>query len=282
MMNVGPCSIHDIDGALQFAKELKLLQEKFPQYLFVMRAHVEKPRSTVGWRGLLLDPALDGSYQVEKGIILARNLFIELASAHIPFSMELLDPFFVPYFSDLISFGVIGARTASSQTHRQLASLQPYPIGFKNGLDGTIDSAIAGMLSCRQLGLYPTLNHEGRITLAPSKGNKHTTLILRGGTLGPNIQKADLLYAKKQLTHHHLNTSFIIDCAHSNSNKNIQKQKELIASLLSSRENLSISGLMIESHLLEGSDPLLLHPLMSITDPCIALESLYELLSVSK
>ncbi len=271
---VGPCSIHDPAVAIEYAKRLQSLQEKVSDHIFlVMRVFVEKPRSQFGWKGFVYDPLLDGSHTIDVGLSRTRELLIELTNMEIPIATEFLDPLLIPYYSELITWGMIGARTTASQVHRQMASQLSIPIGFKNETDGTIDNAIAGALAARMPQALLGIDGEGKVAIIHSQGNPNTHLVLRGGTLFPNYDPISIseTIQKKRLAG--LYSPIIIDCAHGNSQRDAEKQKEVFYSVLEQIEqgNNLIMGTMIESHL-EGGNA------VSFTDPCLDWESTESML----
>ena len=273
---VGPCSIHDVDAAKEYAKRLHALSQDIADQVFVvMRAYFEKPRSTVGWKGLINDPYLDDSFKVAEGLEIGRKLLLELSEAGLPLATEALDPITPQYLQDLISWSAIGARTTESQTHREMASGLSCPVGFKNGTDGSLGVAVNALQSVasphRFLGISPT----GQVSVIQTKGNAHAHVVLRGGSSGPNyapehIQACEAALAKLDLTQ-----SIMVDCSHANSNKDHRQQSKVVDSVLEqiAAGNGSITGLMIESHLHAGnqgiSDPDGLQYGVSITDACI-------------
>ncbi len=283
---VGPCSIHDVEAALDYAGRLKIIAEKVEETLFlVMRVFLEKPRTRSGWKGILYDPHLDASHDIGSGLKVARELLVSLAELGVPAATELLDPLASFYFDDLITWGMIGTRTSASQVHRQMASRLPFPVGFKNDLLGFLEPAILGILSARkphsQIGLDPY----GRVSRVESKGNPLTHLVLRGSDKGPNCDAASLVYALKRLAEHQLDARLLVDCSHGNSGKNIERQKEAFLSLIehASSGSRGIAGLMLESHLFGGKQPYTedssnLAYGVSITDPCLSWEETEELL----
>lgn len=277
---LGPCSIHNIDEALLFAKELKNLAAEVSESFFVvMRAYTEKPRSAKGWKGHLNDPHLDGSCDIEKGIESTRQFLINLAEMEMPAAVEFLDPFTAKYTSDLISWGCIGARTSNSQIHRQLAASLDLPLGFKNPTDGDIESAVNGILAAREPHVFLDLNEQGFLTKQHAKGNKSSHIVLRGGKSGPNFDPNSIMTAENLLKNKNLNPTIIVDCSHDNSNKCPENQPQVIASITNQIENgnTSIRGIMIESYLESGSQPLLTPSSLlkfgvSVTDPCLSFE----------
>ncbi|MEI6531268.1 MAG: 3-deoxy-7-phosphoheptulonate synthase [Chlamydiota bacterium] len=263
---VGPCSLHDIDSSLEYARRLKKLSlavEK--EVLIVMRAFMEKPRSTIGWKGFVYDSSF------EEGILNSRQLLSEIVSMGLFISTEFLQPLIAPYIADLISMGFIGARTSSSQIHREMASALPCPVGFKNSLDGNVSVAVHGALSARSAHSFMTIDTSGSAVEALSTGNPHSFIVLRGSLARPNYSPADCLKALDLLKKEGLPPQLFIDCSHGNSGKDYIKQKEVFTSCLSLKEHLPIRGLMLESHLESGNKT-------SITDSCLSFEETEELI----
>lgn len=284
---VGPCSIHDPLAAKEYGRRLKELSLDVENNLFlVMRVFLEKPRSRTGWKGILYDPHLDASNDIESGLRIARQLLIDLAVLGIPTATELLDPLASFYIDDLISWGVIGARTSASPPHRQMASRLLCPVGFKNDLLGHLEPAIFGAIASRrphsQIGLDPF----GRASSMESMGNPFTHIILRGSNTQPNFDPLSVELALKQLAEHHLEPRLLIDCSHGNSGKNLERQKAAFVSVIDQavgRSSGGIAGAMLESHLVEGKQSLTEDPNeliygMSITDPCLSWEETEELI----
>lgn len=272
---VGPCSLHDDMSAEEFCAKLALLRDQTEDSLFfVMRAYVEKARTSTGWKGLATDPHLDGSFAVEEGLRHIRKLLLRLNSYGIPLATEFIDPFVAPYYQDLISWGCIGARTSSSQLHRQLASHLPMPIGFKNSVEGDLTSAIFGMVSARHPHAMFTLSDEGTAAATLSSGNPHTHLVLRGSKEGPNYTHEKRDSAEQLLMEYQLPQRILIDCSHDNSGKNHLKQVDVARSLAGLPKS-SFLGIMLESHIKAGQQPLRKNELsygISITDACLGWE----------
>ncbi len=272
---MGPCSIHDPKVALDYAAHLKTIFEKTENFFPVMRVFLEKPRTHKGWKGLIYDPHLNGTNDIGSGLEIARKLLLDLAELEIPCATELLEPLALPYFEDLITWGMIGARTSASQPHRQLASGLPFPIGFKNGIHGELDVAIHGILSARDAHTYLSMNREGSICAKKTEGNPYAHLVLRGSEHSINYDPKSIHNASEALLSHHLEAHIVIDCSHGNSKKDHRLQSKAFQSTIEqiSQGNTSISGLMLESHLSEGKQPIA--PLsslqygVSITDSCI-------------
>ncbi|MBX9924558.1 MAG: 3-deoxy-7-phosphoheptulonate synthase [Rhabdochlamydiaceae bacterium] len=280
---LGPCSLHNPQMALEYATKIKNLQKKVEKTcLLVMRSHMEKPRSSLGWKGLLYDPYLDGSDQMTQGLQICRKLLLEIAQMQVPMATEFLDPIASAYFSDLISWGFIGARTSSSQIHRQLASHLPMPIGFKNPIDGNIESAIQGALAAQSPHSFFHIDEQGKIQMAKSMGNLYSHIVLRGSFDAPNYDPASLLNAVHLCKKHGLSSRILIDCAHDNSIKKPLDQKIVFQSAVEQylSGNEQIMGIMMESYLKSGSqsiDSPLLDPSISITDPCLDWDTTEEL-----
>lgn len=279
---LGPCSIHDVNGALEFADRLKRLQEACPSFFFVMRTYFEKARTSYGWKGFLYDPYLNGTHQISHGVAIVREFLLALAEKKIPAGCEFLDPSLQIYFKDLISWGCIGARTAASQIHRQLASGFDMPIGFKNTPEGSLDPAVHGILSASKPHTFLATNLEGKLGVQRTSGNSCTHLVLRGGERGPNFSPEDLAIAQDLLKKWQLPERIIVDCSHDNSKKQHELQLPAFSSVLHQmiEGNHAIRGAMLESYLLPGAQPLN-HPLqygVSITDSCLSWEMTETLL----
>lgn len=283
---VGPCSIHNPESALEYAHLLKELSKQVEKTCFiVMRSYIEKPRTTTGWKGYLYDPFLDGSNNILEGLHLSRKLLLDLASIGIPLATEFLDPMACGYFEDLISWGFIGARTCSSSTHRQLASALEIPVGFKNSTDGNIENAVHGILAARAPHPYITLDTSGHLFAKQSKGNFSTHIVLRGSTFGPNYDAASVQGTMKRLSLDRISTRILIDCSHGNCGKQQERQPEVFYNILEQivRGNTKIMGMMLESHLESGNQPLSedtssIQSSVSVTDPCIDWSSTKELI----
>lgn len=283
---VGPCSIHDPVAAIEYGKKLKALADKVSDKLYiVMRVYFEKPRTTVGWKGLINDPKIDGTFDVESGLRIARKLCLELAELGLPLATEALDPMSPQYLADLFSWSAIGARTTESQTHRELASGLSMAVGFKNGTDGGLAVAINAMQSAAQSHSFIGINQAGQVTVLHTKGNPDGHVILRGGKV-PNFEKQYVDECEQALRKANLPTAIMIDCSHGNSNKDYKRQplvaENALEQLLTGNE--SIIGLMIESHLFGGNQSSE-QPFsemkygVSITDACIDWETTDSLLT---
>ncbi|MBA6292784.1 3-deoxy-7-phosphoheptulonate synthase [Colwellia sp. MB3u-70] len=283
---IGPCSIHDTDAAIDYAKKLKVLQEKYADdLLIVMRVYFEKPRTTVGWKGLISDPDLDKSFQVAKGLNLARNLLLQINKLGLAAGTEFLDMVTGQYISDLISWGAIGARTTESQVHRELASALSCPVGFKNGTDGNIQIAVDAIKAASVPHVLYSPNKSGQMCIYQTHGNPFAHVILRGGKT-PNYQEEYIKATCETLTKSVLAEKVMIDCSHGNSYKDHNKQMDVAQSLAEQIQagNQSIFGVMIESFLVEGNQKVVAEqPLVygqSITDKCINLDTSEDILSV--
>lgn len=277
---VGPCSIHDVQAAQDYAKKLKILSDKVKdKLLLIMRVYFEKPRTTVGWKGLINDPDLDDSFHIEKGLIMARELLIKIAEIGLPTATEALDPIVPQYIGDLISWTAIGARTTESQTHREMASGLSMPVGFKNSTDGSIQVALNALHSAREPHHFLGINEEGQVSIFRTTGNAYGHIILRGGDRKPNFDADSVKLAEQKLEEADLPSKIVIDCSHGNSRKNHKLQgsvfEDVVQQILDG--NTSIVGMMLESNLYEGSQPIPsnreeLQYGVSVTDKCIGWE----------
>ncbi|MFP4509780.1 MAG: 3-deoxy-7-phosphoheptulonate synthase [Spirochaetaceae bacterium] len=282
LMIVGPCSIHDPDSARAYAEKLARLREEVSdQILLVMRVYFEKPRTRLGWRGLILDPHLDGSYDIHTGLRLARALLRDITDMGLPAGSEVLDPIVPQYLSDFVSWASIGARTTESQTHREIASGLSMPVGFKNGTDGSLDVAVNAMASSSHAHSFIGIDQEGRTCVLRTAGNAACHLILRGGRNGPNYHEEDVEEAGAVLRAASLPESVVVDCSHGNSRKDHARQRIVLRSLLRQRHDGStlVRGCMLESNLEAGCQPLSssLSWGVSITDACIGWDETVEL-----
>ena len=277
MVVVGPCSIHDPKAAIDYAERVaKLSTELADQLLIVMRVYFEKPRTTIGWKGLINDPDLNGTHNISKGLGVARNLLLNITELGLPVATEMLDPFTPQYFADMISWGAIGARTTESQTHREMSSGLSFPVGFKNGTDGNMQIAIDAMGAAKHSHSFLGINREGRISIVRTTGNPDTHIVLRGGNGQPNYHAADVEHTSGMLGKAGIKTSIMIDCSHANSFKDHSKQEAVLHDVLEqiAAGNGAIGSLMIESFLEEGNQPMAsrLDDLtygVSITDKCV-------------
>jgi len=233
---VGPCSIHDVDGALEYGSRLlKLRQELAGQMEIVMRVYFEKPRTTIGWKGLINDPHLDGSYDIDTGLKKARRLLLELAEMGMPSATEFLDPIIPQYTADLISWAAIGARTTESQTHREMASGLSLPVGFKNGTDGSLQIALDAMQSARTPHSFLGIDQDGITSIVRTTGNPVGHIVLRGGRARANYDAQSLAECEKRLSSAGLATVLMVDCSHANSGKQHARQEEVWHSIISQR-----------------------------------------------
>jgi 3-deoxy-7-phosphoheptulonate synthase len=275
LLIVGPCSIHDRLSAKDFATRLKHLSAAVSTHFFcVMRAYCEKPRTTAGWKGFLYDPYLNGSNDIQTGIEWTRQLFLELTDLQIPLATEFLDPITAFYYEDLITWGSIGARTSSSQPHRQLASGLKIPMGIKNGLTGSLSSAINGLISASHPHAHISLSDKGAPYIRRTEGNPYTHMVLRGGENGPNYAAPAVAEALRKLRDAKLAQRLIIDCSHQNSGKKQDRQPFVFQSVIDQilQGNSHIRGLMLESHLQAGNQDLMHGAIeygKSLTDECL-------------
>ncbi|MBM7341644.1 3-deoxy-7-phosphoheptulonate synthase [Pantoea coffeiphila] len=272
---IGPCSLHDPAAALEYASRLNELRDKYQSRLeIVMRAYFEKPRTVVGWKGLISDPDLDGSFRVNHGLEVARKLLLDINALGMPTATEFLDMVIGQFIADLISWGAIGARTTESQIHREMASALSCPVGFKNGTDGNIRIAVDAIRAARVSHMFLSPDKQGQMTIYQTSGNPSGHIIMRGGKQ-PNYHAQDIAEAAAALTEHRLPTQMVIDFSHGNCLKQHRRQKDVAASIAGQIRNGStaIAGVMIESFLQEGAQKVLPDtPLtwgQSITDPCL-------------
>jgi 3-deoxy-7-phosphoheptulonate synthase len=275
---VGPCSIHDPAAALEYAGHLRAAAARFAAELWViMRVHVEKPRTIVGWKGLINDPGLDGSFQINQGLRIARRLMVDLARLQVPVATEFLDTMLGQYYSELVTWGVIGARTVESQVHRALASGLSMPVGFKNRTDGDVRVAVDALLSARHAHWFASLTRDGVPAMLGTSGNDRCQLVLRGGTHGPNYSAAAVQAAADLLQTAGLPPRLIVDCSHGNSGRDPERQPVVAADLATqiAAGQRAICGVMLESSLVGGAQDYRARPLAhgrSVTDPCLAWE----------
>ena len=283
---VGPCSVHDVTAAREYAERLAPIRERLKNHLeVVMRVYFEKPRTTVGWKGFINDPHLDGSYDINTGLRRARGLLLDLAREGMPTATELLDPVVPQYIADLISWTAIGARTTESQTHREMASGLSMPIGYKNGTDGSASIAINAMQAAARPHHFLGINREGHASIVSTTGNPDGHLVLRGGNSGSNYHLEAVEAAASALSQAGLQGRLMVDCSHANSQKDYRRQAEVLGSVADQLRGGSqhLMGVMIESHLVEGNQKLTadLSQLtygQSVTDACISLETTEQLL----
>jgi len=284
---VGPCSVHDVEAAKEYATAIAEAHRRHREDLeVVMRVYFEKPRTTVGWKGLINDPHLDGSYDINTGLRRARGLLLHLAELGLPAATELLDPVVPQYIADLISWTAIGARTTESQTHREMASGLSMPIGFKNGTDGSASTAINAMEAAAKPHHFLGISQHGNAAIVSTTGNPDGHLVLRGGKGGPNYGPEAVAAAAAQLAAEGLPARLMVDCSHGNSNKDYRRQSEVAAQVAEQLRQGSrhVMGVMIESHLVAGNQkiPADLAQLtygQSITDACIDLASTRSVLA---
>jgi len=282
---IGPCSIHDIDAAREYAQRLAAQRERFADTLeIVMRVYFEKPRTTVGWKGLINDPDLDGSFHINKGLRLARQLLIDVNELGLPAGCEFLDIITPQYFADLVAWGAIGARTTESQVHRQMTSGLSMPVGFKNSTDGALQNAINAMLSARHAHAFLGINTDGNSSVVKTLGNQDVHIVLRGGASGTNYHPEDIAIAAKAVAEEGLPRGVMVDCSHDNSGKDHTKQGPVFAEVVRNFANgqKAILGVMIESNLSPGKQTWMQGvPLkygVSITDSCIGWEETEHML----
>ena len=278
---VGPCSIHDPDAAIDYANRLKLLSEKVSDSLFlVMRVYFEKPRTSIGWKGLINDPYLDDSFKIEEGLRIGRKLLLDIVNLGLPTSTEALDPISPQYIQDLISWSAIGARTTESQTHREMSSGLSSTVGFKNGTDGGLAVAVNAMQSVSSPHRFLGINAQGQVSVVTTKGNPYAHVVLRGGSNGPNYDSVHVAQCEKTLEDGGVSSNIVIDCSHANSSKNPDLQplvvKDITRQILEG--NKSIIGLMLESFIKAGNQtiPQNLNDLkygISVTDACMDWET---------
>lgn len=274
---IGPCSIHDVDAALEYAGRLKKLAEKVQDTLYlVMRVYFEKPRTSVGWKGLVNDPYMDDTFKIEEGLFKGRKLLLDIASMGLPTSTEALDPISPQYLQDIIAWSAIGARTTESQTHREMSSGLSSAVGFKNGTDGGLTVAINAMQSVSSPHRFLGINSQGQVSVVTTKGNPYAHVVLRGGASGPNYDSVNVAQCEAALKKGKVSSNIMIDCSHANSNKDPTIQslvlKDVTHQILEGNE--SIIGVMLESNLNFGNQsiPKDLSELkygVSVTDACI-------------
>jgi len=283
---IGPCSIHDEKSALEYAIRLNdLRKEVAGQMEIVMRVYFEKPRTTIGWKGLINDPHLDGSQDIETGLQIARKLLLDITGMGLPTATEFLDPIVPQYTADLITWAAIGARTTESQTHREMASGLSMPVGLKNGTDGSLQVAIDAMGAARNPHSFLGINEDGVTSIVRTAGNPHTHVVLRGGRAKTNYDADSIRAAEDKLKSEKLLPVLMVDCSHANSEKKFAKQEDVWRSVIRQRieGTQSLIGLMVESHLHEGNQPIpenlkALRYGVSITDSCIGWETTERML----
>ncbi len=284
----GPCSVHDVEGAKAYARKLKVLHDKYQNSLYiVMRVYFEKPRTTVGWKGLINDPHMDGSFDVESGLRQARELLIYLTELGLPLATEALDPISPQYLAELFSWSAIGARTTESQTHREMASGLSMPIGFKNGTTGGLSVAINALQSAASPHRFMGINCQGQVALIKTSGNPDGHVILRGGKQ-PNYDSVNVALCEEALAKQNLEPGIVVDCSHGNSNKDYRRQPLVAENVFNQicEGNKTIIGIMLESNINSGnqSADLPLEKLkygVSVTDACIDFETTEKLISAA-
>ena len=307
-MVVGPCSIHDPDAAKEYARWLLIQRKRHAENLYiVMRAYLEKPRTTVGWKGLINDPEINGSFQINKGLRVSRQMYIDLTDMGMPLASEMLDTISPQFLADLITVGAIGARTTESQLHRELASGLSFPVGFKNGTDGNLSVAIDSIGAVAHPHHFLSVTKPGLVATVGTIGNEDCFVILRGGTKGTNYDARSIVDAKAELAEKTLRQRLMVDCSHGNSQKNHKNQPKVAKALAEQieRGESAIMGVMIESNLREGENRVIpylpmctakdflagkqkvpeegkeaLEDGVSITDACIGLEDTESILNV--
>ncbi|HXA45309.1 MAG TPA: 3-deoxy-7-phosphoheptulonate synthase, partial [Candidatus Angelobacter sp.] len=284
---IGPCSIHDEKSALEYATRLNALRKQLADRMeIVMRVYFEKPRTTIGWKGLINDPHLDGSQDIGTGLKIARRLLLEITGMGLPAATEFLDPVVPQYTADLITWAAIGARTTESQTHREMASGLSMPVGLKNSTDGSLQVAIDVMGATRHPHSFLGINEDGVTSIVRTSGNPHAHVVLRGGRAMTNYDAASILAAEQKLASEKLSPILMVDCSHANSSKQFAKQEDVWHSVIEQRigGTGSLIGLMVESHLHEGNQPIpqnlaQLKYGVSITDSCIGWETTERMLT---
>ena len=283
---IGPCSIHDEKSALEYAHRLNALRKEFASRMeIVMRVYFEKPRTTIGWKGLINDPHLDGSQDIETGLKIARRLLLQILDLGLPAATEFLDPIVPQYIADLITWAAIGARTTESQTHREMASGLSMPVGLKNSTDGSLQIAIDAMGATRNPHSFLGINEDGLTSIVRTNGNPNAHVVLRGGRAMTNYDAASIRAAEQKLVSEKLPPVLMVDCSHANSAKQFAKQEDVWRSVIGQRISgtKSLIGLMVESHLHEGNQPIPkkasdLRYGVSITDPCVGWETTERML----
>ena len=283
---IGPCSIHEKKSALEYAERLNTLRKEFADRMeIVMRVYFEKPRTTIGWKGLINDPHLDGSQDIETGLKIAREILLGIVGMGLPAATEFLDPVVPQYIADLISWAAIGARTTESQTHREMASGLSMPVGLKNGTDGSLQTAIDAMGATRHQHSFLGINEEGVTSIVRTTGNPHAHVVLRGGRAKTNYDAESIRQAEEKLVSEKLQPVLMVDCSHANSEKKFARQEDVWHSVIQQRieGTRSLIGIMVESHLFEGNQPIPaqlkdLRYGVSITDSCIGWETTERML----
>ena len=274
---VGPCSIHDPIAVLDYARRLKQLADQHQDTLkIVMRAYLEKPRSTVGWKGFVYDPSLKNQSGMTEGLIESRQLLLNIAEIGLPMATEVLNPMLTAYFDDLYSWGAIGARTSESQIHREISSHLPYAIGFKNGTDGNVNIALDAIQSASQPHHFLGITEAGQPAMLASTGNDSLQIILRGSNHGTNYDRHSIHAIQQSCRKRNMNPAIIVDCSHGNSQKNPDLQPEVLQTIAEELPSTQVKGVMIESHLLHGKQSIDAENLTygcSVTDGCLGWEN---------
>jgi 3-deoxy-7-phosphoheptulonate synthase len=282
----GPCSIHDPGAALEYASLLRSAAERHGKELVVvMRVYFEKPRTVVGWKGLINDPDLDGTFHIEKGLRMARKLMADITAVGLPIATEFLDTTLGQYYADLVSWGAIGARTVESQVHRELASGLSMPVGFKNRTDGDVQVAVDAIRSARHPHWFPSLARDGSPACMQTTGNEDTHLVLRGGTRGPNFSASDIRSVTALLSKNGLRPHLMVDCSHANSGRDAERQPSVASELAAgiAAGDRALAAVMVESNLLGGSQDYRHVPLVrgrSVTDACLSWEKTLPLIEL--
>lgn len=279
MVVTGPCSIHDPVAALEYAQKLQQLQSQVADQIFlVMRAYIEKPRTTIGWKGFLYDPDLDGSSNMQLGLEKSRALYLQIIEMGLPIAAEILSTMATAYFDDLLAWGAIGARTSESQIHREISSHMPYSIGFKNGTDGSIQIALDAIQSASNSHQFLGLGQSGLPCILESKGNPKAHLILRGANSGPNYQLAEIEKIREKCKGEL--PALVIDCNHGNSHKDPFLQPQVLKTIIEERTQSQVRGVMLESHLVDGQQKISCDMTygQSVTDGCLGWDKTQQLL----
>ena len=283
---IGPCSIHDEKGALDYATRLNALRKEFADRMeIVMRVYFEKPRTTIGWKGLINDPRLDGSQDIETGLKIARRLLLQITSMGLPTATEFLDPIVPQYIADLVTWAAVGARTTESQTHREMVSGLSMPIGLKNNTDGSLQSAIDAISATRHPHSFLGIDQDGVTAIVRTTGNPHAHIVLRGGRTQTNYDAKSIRKAEEKLKSEKLPPALMVDCSHANSGKQYARQEDVWHSVIQQRigGTRSLIGMMVESNINEGNQPIPKNPAdlrygVSLTDSCISWETTERLL----
>ena len=284
----GPCSIHDVHAALEYAKRLAAIKDNYPNLYFIMRVYFEKPRTTTGWKGLINDPHMDSSYDISSGLRIARKLLYDINELGLPCGCEFLDTISSNYVADMVSWGAIGARTTESQVHRELASGLSCPVFFKNGTSGNTQIAVDAMACASKPHTFLGIDSNSAASIITTTGNECLGLILRGGSAGPNYFERDILNVEAQCLKSRVVPNIIVDCSHGNSQKIYQRQpeialyvKKLVDKYYSIRGSSPVLGIMLESFIVEGSQSLPAKVYgQSITDACISWETTVDTLDI--